>query len=191
METMQITKDAMLGDIITNHPEIIDTLESLGVHCVGCSVSAYETLEQGFKGHGMNDEQINEALTKLNNVATTNNVIEKPEIDTNSLSVTITDNAAKQVKTLLEKQNKKDHGLRIKVAPGGCSGMQYYLDFDNKTTEDDKIFEKNGIKVYIDKESLSKMNNATVDFVETLNESGFKIENPSSSSGCGCGKSFA
>src|SRR3989344_3363449 len=64
----KIAKDTMIGDIVEKYPEVIETLTELGVHCVGCHVSPFESLEMGFKGHGMSDEDIENAIIKLNDV---------------------------------------------------------------------------------------------------------------------------
>ena len=63
-----ITKDTTIGDVVDNYPEVVDTLTELGVHCVGCHVAHYESIEMGFKSHGMSDEKIDEAVKKLNEV---------------------------------------------------------------------------------------------------------------------------
>lgn len=65
----KITKDTIIGEVVMNHPEVIDTLMGLGVHCVGCGAMHMETIEMGFKGHGMTDEEVDEAVERLNKVA--------------------------------------------------------------------------------------------------------------------------
>src|SRR3989339_626617 len=68
-KTMQkITMDMTIGEVVDKYPEIIDTLTSFGVHCVGCHVSPYETIEQGFMGHGMTGQEIEFAVSTLNKV---------------------------------------------------------------------------------------------------------------------------
>ena len=105
--------------------------------------------------------------------------------------INITDKAADKVKQLLKSEKKDNYGLRIEVVPGGCSGFQYGFSFDNKTTKADKVIEKNGLKVFVDKDSLNVMDGAVVDFVETLQGAGFKVSNPKAKSSCGCGHSFS
>src|SRR3989344_1193455 len=65
-DNSEITKDTMIGDIVEKYPETVETLLSYGVHCIGCHVSPFESLEMGFKGHGMDDSTIEEAVKKLN-----------------------------------------------------------------------------------------------------------------------------
>ena len=81
--------------------------------------------------------------------------------------------------------------LRITISGGGCAGFQYGFDFDDKISEDDLIFERDGVKVVIDEMSLSLVKNGEVDFKENLLGSFFAIENPNATSSCGCGTSFS
>lgn len=105
--------------------------------------------------------------------------------------VTITDSAAEKVRQLLERDGRSEEfGLRLKVVGGGCSGLQYQLSFDDQTSEWDQLVEKGGIRVFVDSKSAVYLVGSTVDFVDDLNGSGFKIENPNASSTCGCGESF-
>lgn len=105
--------------------------------------------------------------------------------------VTITDAAAEKVKQLLERDGRgEEFGLRLKVVGGGCSGLQYQLMFDDQTSEWDQKVERDGVQVFVDPKSAVYLVGSTVDFVDDLNGSGFKIENPNASSTCGCGQSF-
>jgi hybrid cluster-associated redox disulfide protein len=69
----KITKDITIGEIVEKYPQVVETLMGLGLHCVGCHVAGFESLEDGFKAHGMDDKQIDEAMKKLNEVAEKNN----------------------------------------------------------------------------------------------------------------------
>lgn len=193
-----ITRETTIGDIVAlyPYPEIVETLMGFGVHCVGCQVSAYESLEDGFAGHGMGDEEINEAVRQLNEVIgkieeeRTTEAPSAPSKSSSSYDLTVTETAAAKIKELQAKEKKDGHALRIRIIPGGCSGFQYRFIFDNKTTADDTILEKHGVKLCVDKASLEMLNNAKIDFVDTLQGSGFKIDNPNSTDSCHCGKSF-
>ena len=127
----------------------------------------------------MSDEVVDELVAKLNSLKS----------DKKS-GVSLSSAAAAKVKELLSKESEKYDGLRVRVQPGGCSGFVYQLSFDN-TVADDVIIEKDGIKLILDKESVSMLDGAEVDFVDGLNGSGFKINNPNAKSNCGCGKSFS
>src|SRR3989338_308899 len=186
-----ITKETIIGDIVENYPETIEPLMEMGVHCVGCHVSPYETLEGGFKGHGMTDEEINEALKKLNQTIKNNsnkNKSQKEEFDFSNAKLNVTDKAARKIKELI-KQEKKE-GLRISVVPGGCSGFKYGMELSDDASEEDVVIEEKGIKIFLDKGSMAKLNGSNVDFVDSLQGAGFKIENPKATKSCGCGNSF-
>lgn len=190
-QTMQlITKETIIGDIVENYPETIEPLMEMGVHCVGCHVSPYETLEGGFKGHGMTDEEINKALKKLNGVIKNNpnNKSQKEEFDFSNARLNVTDKAARKIKELIKQEKKK--GLRISVVPGGCSGFKYGMELSDDASENDVIIEEKGIKIFLDKPSMAKLDGSNVDFVDSLQGAGFKIENPKATKSCGCGNSF-
>ncbi|MCZ6620323.1 MAG: iron-sulfur cluster assembly accessory protein [Deltaproteobacteria bacterium] len=103
--------------------------------------------------------------------------------------VSITERAADKIKKIVAAENKDDQGLRVKVVGGGCSGLQYKLDFDNPRPGD-RIFDKDGAKVIVDMKSLLYVNGTEVDHKESLMESGFIIQNPNVKRTCGCGASF-
>jgi iron-sulfur cluster assembly protein len=105
--------------------------------------------------------------------------------------VTVTDSAAQQIKSLLDQEGKLEtHALRMKVVGGGCSGLQYQLAFDDQLRENDTRVEGNGVRLVVDEKSALYLVGTTLDYVDTLMESGFKIQNPNAKSTCGCGQSF-
>jgi len=108
------------------------------------------------------------------------------------MAIELTDRAAQEIKTLLSEQEKADSALRIWVAGGGCSGLQYGMAIDDAPVEEnDQVFDSKGVKVVVDALSLSYMDGAEVDFVEDVLGGGFKVENPNATGGCGCGSSFS
>jgi iron-sulfur cluster assembly protein len=105
--------------------------------------------------------------------------------------IEVTEPAAERIRDLLAKEGKLDtHGLRMKVIGGGCSGLRYELAFDDRITEADTEIEAGGVRVIVDEKSALYLVGTTLDFVDTLQESGFKMENPNASTTCGCGESF-
>ncbi len=105
--------------------------------------------------------------------------------------VEVTETAAERIKRLLDRDGKlPTHGLRMKVVGGGCSGLQYQLSFDDQVRESDTAVERGGIKVIVDEKSALYLMGTTLDYVDTLMESGFKIVNPNAKTTCGCGQSF-
>ena len=105
--------------------------------------------------------------------------------------ITLTDRAATELKDLMTSQNKVNAALRVWVAGGGCSGLSYGMALDeNEPEADDKVFETDGVKLFVDTLSLGYMEGSSVDYVDDVLGGGFKIENPNATSSCGCGSSF-
>lgn len=106
--------------------------------------------------------------------------------------IQVTDAAENRLKSLLEDEGKLDtHGLRMKVVGGGCSGLRYELSFDDQMKEIDTEIESGPVKIIVDEKSALYLVGTVLDFVDSLQESGFKINNPNASNTCGCGDSFA
>jgi iron-sulfur cluster assembly protein len=105
--------------------------------------------------------------------------------------VQLTDSAVNKVKEILDAQDPKPAGLRIAVVGGGCSGFSYSMNFENTPNILDKTYSYDGLKVFVDQASLLYLDGASVDYVETLEGSGFKFDNPNVKSTCGCGSSFS
>jgi iron-sulfur cluster assembly protein len=97
--------------------------------------------------------------------------------------------AIAKVKSILSEQTEQ-MGLRIAVVGGGCSGFQYQMTLDKEPRVDDKIIDMEGLKVYVDTRSLLYLDGTKVDYVDGLNGSGFKFDNPNAKASCGCGESF-
>lgn len=178
-----ITKDMTIGDVVSKYPAVIEPLQAAGVHCVGCHVSYWETLEQGFKGHGMTDEEVDMVIAKLNAA------VEESQLDEGKDFI-VTNKAAEKLKEVLKENNKEGSGLRVEIVPGGCSGFQYSLELDDNTTDLDLIFEDKGVKILISKENMQFLKGTKLDYVDSLQGGGFKISNPNAHSSCGCGQSF-
>ena len=105
--------------------------------------------------------------------------------------VTLTPAAINKVREIMATQTPVPAGLRIGVVGGVCSGFQYSMSFENAAGMMDKVLSFDGLKVYVDATSLMYLNGCVVDYVETLEAAGFKFENPSVKSTCGCGSSFS
>lgn len=103
----------------------------------------------------------------------------------------LTPTAIGKVNEILSAQEPKPAGLRIAVVGGGCSGFSYSMAFETAPGFLDKTYEFEGLKVYVDQASMLYLDGAEVDYVETLEGSGFKFSNPNVKSTCGCGSSFS
>jgi len=105
-------------------------------------------------------------------------------------SVALTDAAAVKVRTLIEQEGREDLKLRVQVQPGGCSGFQYQLFFDERNLDGDINIVHDGVPVVVDRMSAPYLVGATIDFTDTIEQQGFTIDNPNASGGCACGNSF-
>lgn len=112
--------------------------------------------------------------------------LEQVDVET----VYLTEAAADTVRNLLVQKNVPDYGLRVFVAGGGCSGMQYGMALEAEPRNYDHVIEKDGVKVFVDPTSMMYLNQATIDYVDSIMGGGFKIENPNAVTSCGCGTSF-
>ncbi|MEP6887856.1 MAG: iron-sulfur cluster insertion protein ErpA [Nitrospirales bacterium] len=104
--------------------------------------------------------------------------------------VTISAGAEQKVRELI-KEEQDAVGLRVYVRGGGCHGYQYGMAFESKIGEDDSVIEKGDIKVIMDSQSAPLLSGAEVDYVDSLQGSGFAIKNPQAKTTCGCGSSFS
>ena len=109
----------------------------------------------------------------------------------------ITPNAASKVTELLDKETSaspeehqgKEYALRVAVQPGGCAGLRYALYFDDRKLEDDHVTSLHGVEIRVDKMSAPYLRGATIDYLDTLQQSGFTIDNPNAKGTCACGDS--
>jgi iron-sulfur cluster assembly protein len=99
--------------------------------------------------------------------------------------------AARKVSSLLKKQGRVDGVLRVAVVGGGCSGLQYKMDLQDGPANRDILVETGGIKVVVDPKSALYVTGSELDYVESLQEGGFKVTNPNASTSCSCGESFS
>lgn len=104
--------------------------------------------------------------------------------------VFLTPAATEAVRDLLAKRNLTDYALRVFISGGGCSGFQYGMALENNIRPSDVCFEYGNVKVVVDEISINYLKGATIDYVDTVMGSGFKIDNPNAISSCGCGSSF-
>ena len=120
-----------------------------------------------------------------------NTTIKKAQNDLKNAQIFITEKAAKRLKAVMTAEGKSDHFLRMSVDSGGCSGMNYKMDFDNNQEDYDKVFEQHGLTVVCDFKSWLYLKDITVDYSDDMLNGGFKIENPNAERTCGCGTSFS
>jgi iron-sulfur cluster assembly protein len=105
--------------------------------------------------------------------------------------VRLSENAVQQIKRMQSSEGKVGLALRVAVTGGGCSGMSYKLDFVEASTEKDKIFEQDGVRVLVDSKSYLYLSGLELDYEGGLNGKGFVFHNPNAKKSCGCGNSFS
>jgi len=105
--------------------------------------------------------------------------------------VKLTSNAAKKVSTLLTKQGRPTGVLRVAVVGGGCSGLQYKMDLQDAPANRDFLVESAGVRVVVDPKSALYVTGSELDYVDALQDGGFKVKNPNAATSCSCGESFS
>jgi iron-sulfur cluster assembly accessory protein len=115
-------------------------------------------------------------------------VTSQPEI-----ALIITPVAGTEVKRFMDAEgvSPEQGGLRVSVQPGGCSGFKYSLVIEDSTAEDDVVLEQDGFRVFVDPFSSQYLSGITIDYVSSMQGSGFTFSNPNATGGCGCGSSFS
>jgi iron-sulfur cluster assembly protein len=111
-------------------------------------------------------------------------------IDATPTIVSLTDAAATKLAELTKEETSPEIGLRVYVYSGGCSGYRYGMMLEDQPTPEDNVLHANGVRVYIDNNSVPLIRGSEIDYVDTLMGAGFTVNNPNAVSGCGCGSSF-
>ena len=104
--------------------------------------------------------------------------------------ILLTETAAGKVRTLLDQEGRDDLALRVAVQPGGCSGLRYQLFFDDRELDGDLFRDFHGLRVGVDRMSAPYVEGASIDFLDTIEQQGFSIDNPNATGSCACGDSF-
>ncbi len=182
-----IEPNMTIGDVVAKYPETVEVMLKYGLHCIGCHVSPYETLEQGSLGHGMPREEFQAMMKEVNEAAqhTHKLLIQKP-----GGPITVTEKAVEQLKRLMKTQGKEGFGLRVAVTAGGCAGFSYEMEFEKETKSDDVVTDCFGVKVFFDKKNESQLKGVVIDYRDSLQGGGFYMKNPNASHSCSCGQSF-
>ena len=111
-------------------------------------------------------------------------------LDQQPTVVSLTEAAASKLHELTKEETNPDIGLRVYVYSGGCSGFRYGMMLEDAPTPEDNILNANGIKVYVDGQSIDLLQGSQIDYVDTLMGAGFTVNNPNAVAACGCGSSF-
>ena len=116
--------------------------------------------------------------------------MEAGTVETQPQVINLTQTAAQKVRALLEQEGNSEFFLRVAVQPGGCSGLRYSLYFDDRALDGDIENQTDGVMVRVDRMSAPYLRGARIDWLETLQQSGFTIDNPNVHGTCACGDSF-
>lgn len=103
--------------------------------------------------------------------------------------ITLTENAVQKILALVASDAREESGLRVKVVGGGCSGLSYKMDLDQKR-DGDRVFERDGARIIVDRKSYLYLNGTELDYADDLMHAGFNLRNPNVKRSCGCGASF-
>jgi iron-sulfur cluster assembly accessory protein len=114
------------------------------------------------------------------------------QVPATGFNMTLTERAAEEVQKFIAQEQVpvETAGLRVSVLPGGCSGFKYSLNIEERPLEDDMVAEINGVRVFVDGFSAQYLTGITIDYVSSMQGSGFTFNNPNATGGCGCGSSF-
>lgn len=176
----QMTIEHILSMFPHKAQRLSQEITNAGLHCVGCGAATWETLEGGMYGHGMNDAQIDRLVERLNNL-----LAEQAD----STTVSMTKRAAEKYLEILEGEGKQGWGIRLDERPAGCNGYQYSLDFSEKADANDTIFTSQGVEIHVCSSAADRLIGSEIDYIESLQSSGFTVSNPNARSSCGCGTS--
>lgn len=180
----QIHREMTIADIFSEFPEksqrLAQTMTNAGLHCSNCSAATWETLEAGMLGHGFSEEQLLALIDQLNDI-----LEEEIAVDT----ITLTKRAAEKFAFFAKEEGNPGCGLRFGDSAGGCGGFQYILDFCDSPTDQDEVFESEGISIFVQKPMVPRLIGSVIDYVDGLQGAGFKISNPNVKSACSCGHS--
>jgi iron-sulfur cluster assembly accessory protein len=177
MEKPAVTKDMTIGEVVAKYPESAEVMLAYGLHCIGCHVNPYESIEAGAYGHGMSPETIEKMVNEINEAINPQN---------SEKEIIISTPAADKFKELMEKENKKGWGLKLIVESQGCNGMSYSMDFAEKPEDSETTLSDNGLNVFVQKSQLNLVKGIRIDYSKSPTSEGFKIKNPNKGI-CGCG----
>lgn len=182
-----IKGETTIGEIMLRYPQLADLMTKNGIPMSGCGTPYQEKLKT-VAATAMHDDEFDKMLTELNTEAYKIEAMRPKERPT---TIEVTDAAVEKVKEIVKKQGMEGNfSLRIEVKPGGCAGYSYEFALDDEQKSGDIIVEKNGMSIVVDPASAEALKGAVIDYVETLNRSGFKVDNPNAHAVCSCGSSF-
>ena len=186
IEYQLIKNETTIGEIMLKYPKLADTISKYGLKMTGCGTPYQDTIKAAAAAV-MTDEDFTTMQSELNKEAAKIDA-ERPK--ERPATFEVTEAAVEKVKEMMKRQGVSGFNLRVEVKPGGCAGYSYEFALDDEQKSDDVVMEKNNLKVTVDPASAEALKGAVIDYVETLNRSGFKVDNPNAHAVCSCGSSF-
>lgn len=197
----KITKDMPISYILEVVPNAVELLMEAQLNCIGCSANTMETLEQGVKGHGLSETDLEMLLTDINTLyaqelsAPQKEISQKVEIEEDMeygklyaiAGLSFTQAAYNKLHELA----KGKKGFRIETKAGGCSGFKNIYDYTDSPEEGDQTYSlSNDLALYINNFTAEKLNGTIIDYSSGLHDAGLKFINPNVEKSCHCGVSF-
>jgi len=164
-----ITAEMNIQQVIEKYPRISEVLVDYGLHCVGCAISQYESIEQGARAHGIDDESMRNLMDEINLV-----ISKKADYPLNQKGVTLSPRAIEMIKSLIKENKERAQGLQIKASKGE-DGLQYFLDLTSGPEQEEQTIEQDGVRICIDELSLRLVKPSVIDFLKTPMGEGFKV----------------
>ncbi|MEK6822605.1 MAG: DUF1858 domain-containing protein, partial [Nanoarchaeota archaeon] len=140
--TEAVRKDMPIAEVVEKYPMAVPVILSYGLHCVGCHVSPYETVEQGALGHGMTEKDVESMVKDINDAIADSS---------RGAPVKLTELAAAKLHEFIASEGRAGEGLRVMITPGGNAGFTYDMQFEAKARPEDEVFEDRGVKIFVDK----------------------------------------
>ncbi|MEM3372636.1 MAG: iron-sulfur cluster assembly accessory protein [Candidatus Anstonellales archaeon] len=175
-QNLYITKEMTMGEIVNRYPEVVPKLMDYGIHCIGCHVSPYETLEQGLAVHGFDEETTKKIFKEINKIVEKNYEKKRKLKVKIEKGIELSESAANKIKEVLNDRKDENLFIRIRVYLGPT--YTYWMGLDNNKTEFDIEIESKGIKLVIDKQDYQYLDGTKIDFINQNNVQGFKFDNP-------------
>jgi hybrid cluster-associated redox disulfide protein len=167
------TGQETIADILSKFPEAQEVFNSYNLGCSGCHINVYETLQQGVMAHGMNDQDLKKIIKDLETAAKEVSLSPHRKIDRNPI---LTQYASQKIREFQIDQEKLHWGFKIEVLENPIGEISYALDFLERPEKNDTVLEMHEIKLFLSPESLNLLKNCEIDFIETEDDAGFKIE---------------
>jgi iron-sulfur cluster assembly protein len=188
METkLLISKNMTIDQVFKDFPDKSQKLKQImtnaGLNCGGCCSSDSETIEEGIMSHGMSQQDLDNLLRSLNKALFEAGTA--PVTNGKKENISFTKYAAEKCKSY---RKNPDHMFKVTLHEGSC-GWTYQFKFHESKNENEEVLEDNGVKILINKNDVDKLKGMVIDYVDGLQDAGFKVTNPNVKGTCGCGSS--